>query len=151
MIIGSISENKDVEKRVSITPEIAKKYINIGFEINLSENYGKHLGFKEKEYNELGVKFISDDKKLVENADIIIQMSLLDEDKTSLLKSNQTFIGVLNPNANKNKFQYVRAIENYRKALAAYKDYMKHERSKTSKRYKQIVELAKTIEEHYVN
>ena len=41
--------------------------------------------------------------------------------------------------------------QNYRKALAAYKDYMKHERSKTSKRYKQIVELAKTIEEHYVN
>ena len=51
MIIGSISENKDLEKRVSITPEIAKKYINLGFEINLSENYGKHLGFEEKEYN----------------------------------------------------------------------------------------------------
>ena len=43
------------------------------------------------------------DKKLIENADIIIQMSLLDEDKTSLLKSNQTFIGVLNPYENKNK------------------------------------------------
>jgi len=103
MIIGSVSENKNLEKRISITPDIAKKYINLGFEVQLSENYGKHLGFKEKEYNELGVKFISDDKKLIENADIIIQMSLLDEDKTSLLKSNQTFIGVLNPYENKNK------------------------------------------------
>ena len=96
MIIGSISENKDVEKRVSITPEIAKKYINIGFEINLSENYGKHLGFKEKEYTELGVKFISDDKKIIENADIIIQMSLIDDNKAFLLKSNQILIGFLN-------------------------------------------------------
>ena len=26
MIIGSISENKNLEKRVSITPEISKKY-----------------------------------------------------------------------------------------------------------------------------
>ena len=103
MIVGSVSENKNLEKRISITPDIAKKYINLGFEVQLSENYGKHLGFKEKEYNELGVKFISDDKKLIENADIIIQMSLLDEDKTSLLKSNQTFIGVLNPYENKNK------------------------------------------------
>ena len=103
MIIGSLSENKDLEKRISITPDIAKKYINLGFEINLSENYGKHLGFKEKEYTELGVKFISDDKKLIENADIIIQMGLLDENKTSLLKPNQTFIGVLNPYENKNK------------------------------------------------
>ena len=103
MIIGSVSENKDLEKRIAITPEIAKKYINLGFEIQLSENYGKHLGFEDKEYKELGVKLVNEDKKLIENSDIIIQMSLLDEDKTSLLKSNQTFIGVLNPYKNKNK------------------------------------------------
>ena len=56
----------------------------------------------KKEYEDKGAKFLNDDKKLIENADIIIQMSLLDEDKTSLLKSNQTFIGVLNPYENKN-------------------------------------------------
>ena len=105
MIIGSISENKDLEKRVSITPEIAKKYINLGFEINLSENYGNHLGFDEKEYTELGVKFIRDDKKIIENSDIIIQMSLIDNNKASLLKSNQVLIGVLNPHENKKKLQ----------------------------------------------
>ena len=81
MKIGSINESKDFEKRVSITPEIAKKYINLGFEINLSANYGKHLGFEEKEYKEFGVKFINDEKKIIENADIIIQMNLLDEEK----------------------------------------------------------------------
>ena len=103
MIIGSISENKEIEKRISITPEIAKKYINLGFEIHLSKNYGKHLGFEEQEYNQYGVKFFDDDKKLIENVDIIIQMGLLDEDKTSILKANQIFIGVLNPFENKNK------------------------------------------------
>ena len=103
MIIGSISENKDGERRISITPEIAKKYINLGFEVHLSENYGVHLGFQKKEYNELGVKFIDDNKKLLENADIIVQMSLLSEDQTCHLKSNQIFIGVLNPYENKNK------------------------------------------------
>ena len=86
MIIGSVSENKETEKRISITPDIAKKYINLGFEVQLSENYGKHLGFEETEYSEHGVKFIEDDKKLIENADIIIQMSLLNEEKTSFLK-----------------------------------------------------------------
>ena len=103
MIIGSLSENKEIEKRISITPEIAKKYINLGFEIQLSKNYGKHLGFEEKEYSEIGVKFISDEKKLIETSDIIIQLSLLDEDKISLLKSKQIFIGILNPYENKNK------------------------------------------------
>ena len=68
MIVGSVSENKNLEKRISITPDIAKKYINLGFEVQLSKNYGKHLGFEDKEYNELGVKSISDDRKLIENA-----------------------------------------------------------------------------------
>ena len=38
MIIGSISENKDYEKRISITPEIAKKYISNGFEVSIEKN-----------------------------------------------------------------------------------------------------------------
>ena len=33
MRIVSISENKNFEKRVAITPEIAKKYIANGFEL----------------------------------------------------------------------------------------------------------------------
>jgi NAD(P) transhydrogenase subunit alpha len=103
MIIGSVSENKEIEKRISITPEIAKKYIGLGFEILLSKDYGKHLGFNEKEYKELGVKFISDDKELIEKSDIIIQISLLENEKNSLLKAGQIFIGVLNPYDNKNK------------------------------------------------
>ena len=103
MIIGSISENKDLEKRISITPEIAKKYLNLGFEVQLSENYGEHLGFKQKEYNEIGAKLVGEDKKIIENADIVIQMGLLDENKISFLKSNQIFIGVLNPYENKNE------------------------------------------------
>ena len=44
MKIGSVSENQKIEKRISITPEIAKKYISIGFEVHLSKNYGVHLG-----------------------------------------------------------------------------------------------------------
>ena len=103
MIIVSVSENKDLEKRISITPEISKKYINLGFEVHLSENYGEHLGIKDDEYKVLGVKIVSDEKKVLESADIIIKMSLLHENKTSLLRSDQIYVGVLNPYENKNK------------------------------------------------
>ena len=70
MIIGSVSENKDLEKRISITPDIAKKYISLGFEIQLSESYGNRLGFEDKEYSELGVKFHADDQKVIQSSDI---------------------------------------------------------------------------------
>ena len=56
MKIASILENKNLEKRVAITPEIAKKYLSLGFEVLLSENYGNHLGIKDNEFRELGVK-----------------------------------------------------------------------------------------------
>ena len=42
MKIVSLLENKDIEKRVAITPEIVKKYISIGFDVSLPKDYGSH-------------------------------------------------------------------------------------------------------------
>ena len=100
MIIGSITENLDNEKRISITPEIAKKYINLGFNVQLSKNYGVHLGFSEKEYVDLGVKFFSDNE-IINNSDILVQLSLPNKDQVSKLKANQTLVGVLDAYENK--------------------------------------------------
>jgi len=103
MKIASILENSKNEKRIAITPEIAKKYISLGFEVLLIENYGNHLGIKDEEYKELGATISKNEKEIITNADIIIQLGLLTDDKNSLLKENQTFIGVLNPYDNKDK------------------------------------------------
>ena len=103
MIIGSLTENQNIEKRIAITPEIAKKYISLGLEVILSENYGSHLGIKDEEYKSLGVSILKDEKEIISNGDIIVQLGLLNEDKNPLLRENQTFIGVLNPYDNKDK------------------------------------------------
>ena len=102
MRIVSISENKNIEKRIAITPEIAKKYISSGFELFLTKNYGDHLGFKDAEYESLGVKFESDQKEVLLKGDIILQLGLLSEEYLSILKENQTLIGILDPYSNKN-------------------------------------------------
>jgi len=103
MKIASVLENQKIEKRVAITPEIAKKYISLGLEVLLPENYGSHLGFNDEEYKELGVSISKDETEIISSADIIVQLGLLDDGKNSLLKENQTFIGVLNPYENKQK------------------------------------------------
>ena len=103
MRIVSVSENKKIEKRIAITPDIAKKYIALGFEISLSENYGEHLGFKDHEYKELGVMISKNDNEIINEADIIVQLGLPLEDKLSLIKKNQTLIGILDPYNNKDK------------------------------------------------
>jgi NAD(P) transhydrogenase subunit alpha len=103
MRIVSVSENLNIEKRVAITPEIAKKYISNGFEVSLSEKYGEHLGFKDNDYKELGVKISKDEKEIIVSGDIIIQLGLPSDDKLSFMRENQTLVGILNPYINKKK------------------------------------------------
>ena len=105
MKIVSISEDKKTEKRIAITPEIARKYIALGFELSLSESYGEHLGFGDNQYKELGVTISKDEKEIINNADIIVQLGLLEDNKISLIKKNQTLIGVFNPYNNKGKIE----------------------------------------------
>ena len=78
MKIASILENQKIEKRIAITPEIAKKYLSLGFEVSLSENYGSHLGIKDLEYKELGVSILKDEKEIITNTNILTQLTLLD-------------------------------------------------------------------------
>ena len=103
MRIGSILENQNIEKELLSLTEIAKKYIGMGFEVSLSENYANHLGIKDEEYKELGVKTSNNDNEILNSADIIIQLGLLNDEKISKIKENQILIGVLNPYDNKDK------------------------------------------------
>jgi NAD(P) transhydrogenase subunit alpha len=109
MNLASISENKIIEKRIAITPDIAKKYIDLGFRLTLSKSYGIHLGFSDDTYKNLGVNILDDNKNILENADIIIQLGLLDDDIISSLKENQNLIGMLNVFSNKDRLDKLKS------------------------------------------
>ena len=59
MKIASLSENIDVEKRIAITPDTAKKFKSLNFEISLPSNYGNHLGFSDNEYKDKLASLVS--------------------------------------------------------------------------------------------
>ena len=103
MRIVSILEDQNIEKRIAVTPEAAKKYISLGIDVSLQKNYGAHLGFDDNLYKDLGVEIINSEKDLFDKADIVIQLGLPSDDKLSYLKENQSIIGVLNPYLNKKK------------------------------------------------
>ena len=103
MKIASISENLSLEKRIAITPEIVKKYISNGFEIYLSKNYGVHLGIDDQQYKDLGVKILDNENEILKETDILVQVGLISDEKTSILRNNQTLIGSLDPYNNKDK------------------------------------------------
>ena len=89
MRIGSVLENQENEKRISITPDVIKKYNSLGFEVLLSENYGRHIGINDDEYLKLGVKISKDDKEILSSSDIIVQLGMLSDGKSSIMKEHQ--------------------------------------------------------------
>ena len=105
MKIGSILENQSLEKRIAITPELVKKYTSLGFDVTLIENYGSHLGIEDEQFKEMGVKILKDELEILNSSDVIVQLGMLADDKSSNLKENQTLIGVLNPFKNKEQLE----------------------------------------------
>ncbi len=103
MNLASIKENKEIEKRIAVTPEIAKKYISLGFNLTLPNNYAAHLGFNDEEYKNLGVSLLDSEEEIIKNSEIIVQLGLPADEKLSIFKGNQTLIGSLNAFSNKEK------------------------------------------------
>ena len=101
MKIGSILENLNFEKRVAITPEIAKKFTDKGFEVNIQKNYAAHIGFEDEEYRAVNANILETEKLVIEKSEILAQLGLPHKDILENISSNKTLVGVLNPYQNK--------------------------------------------------
>ena len=78
------------------------------------KNYGTHLGFSDDSYQSQGVKLEENEKNIIEKGDIIVQLNLPSDEKLTLLKENQSLIGVLDPYSNKGKLEnLVKKINNF--------------------------------------
>ena len=109
MILGSISEDKNQESRVALTPEIIKKYISLGLEVNLIKNYATHMGISDELYKSEGAKFFTTEDEVLSNSNVIAQMSILNDENLKKLKKEQILIGVLNPYLNEKKLKEVKS------------------------------------------
>ena len=105
MIVGSASENIEIEKRVAITPDVVKKYNSLGIKINITKNYATHLGISDEEFKIEGANILNNDDEVILNSNAILQMNLPNEQNLKKLKENQILIGVLNPYNNESKLK----------------------------------------------
>lgn len=71
MIIAALLE-KGHETRVAITPNSAKQYIKMGFEVVIEKDAGLGSGFADEEYQKAGAQISDDKKALLKQADILL-------------------------------------------------------------------------------
>ncbi len=111
MIIGSISENKEIEKRISITPDIAKKYISLNFEVLIEPGFGSHLDILDDEFVKEGCK-IEKKQNILQKSDVILQLDLPEESSFANLKENNILIGNFNSYQNRKKIAKLNTKKN---------------------------------------
>ncbi len=99
-IIGSVKEDLAIEKRISITPDISKKLINLGFTLNLEQNYGEHLGLRDEEYKNYGVNLFGSKEEVLEKSEIILSVNHPTTQEINFIKNNSIFIGQFDLNKN---------------------------------------------------
>jgi NAD(P) transhydrogenase subunit alpha len=107
MIVGSIKEDINLEKRVSVTPETAKNIISLGLNINLEKNYAVHLGVDDKQYEENGVKFYNDAKEVINNSSLLLKVNCPTDEEIKVLKEKSILVGIFNPTKNQNKLREI--------------------------------------------
>lgn len=94
MKIGILKETQKGEKRVAITPNIAKQLVDKGFELRVQEDAGISSNYKNSDYSKAGAP-IRSKEDIFNKADILIKINPFDNKELKKLKKGQIIIAQL--------------------------------------------------------
>ncbi|MBE9489511.1 MAG: Re/Si-specific NAD(P)(+) transhydrogenase subunit alpha [Bacteroidetes bacterium] len=94
MKIGIIKETQKGEKRVSISPNIAKQLIEKGFEILVVKDAGEASQFKNSEYRDIGAT-IESRGVVFKESDILVKINPFDEEELKLVDKRHILMSQL--------------------------------------------------------
>jgi len=106
MKIGILKETQKGEKRVAISPNIAKQLIAKGFQLLVEQDSGKASSYKNSNYRDLGVS-IEKRGVVYKEADVLIKINPFDEEDLKLIDKGQVLISQL---YHKSSLELIQAI-----------------------------------------
>ena len=84
------------EKRISLTPDFLKKYIDSGLKISVENNMGDHLGFTNSNFKEHGAEIVDRETGLKEG-NIICSVNKLSKGDLTNVEENSLVVSFLDP------------------------------------------------------
>lgn len=92
MIIAIPKETKDRERRVALSPEIAKELNDKGFTVHVEKGAGLESYFSDSLYQDAGAKVIGDRSELFSSADVVLMVNAPLETEVALMKEKAVLI-----------------------------------------------------------
>ena len=102
-IIGSVKEDPATDKRVSVIPETAKKFIELNFSVFLEKGYSEHLNVADEEYKNKGTSFNNSAQEVLSKSEVILKVNCPSNDEINLIKEKSILIGQFDPLSDKEK------------------------------------------------
>lgn len=97
MKLGILKETYHYEKRVGLTPDVAKKMAELGFSILIEKGAGVEAGYLDEHYENVGASVEKDRKTILSTSDILVSVSPLNSDDIGFSKKGATLLGILKP------------------------------------------------------
>jgi proton-translocating NAD(P)+ transhydrogenase subunit alpha len=94
MKLGILKETQKGEKRVSISPNVAKQLIAKGFDIIVEDDAGSNSSFKNSDYKKVGA-VIEKRGVVFKDANVLIKINPFDEDDLKLVNKGQILMSQL--------------------------------------------------------
>ena len=91
MLIAIPKETREGETRVAATPDIIKKYIQLGFDVQVQTSAGLDSGFSDKDYQNAGAQITPNQASTYKGAQIILKIWAPDHKELSSIE-DKSFI-----------------------------------------------------------
>jgi NAD(P) transhydrogenase subunit alpha len=105
MIIAALLETGN-ETRVAITPNSAKQYIKLGFEVAIEKNAGLKSGFANTDYEHFGVHVINEKKTLLKQTNILLCVNEPEPNNLAGLPKSALIVGHIDKDADSPLIQW---------------------------------------------
>jgi len=99
MQIGIIKETIHGDTRVAVSPDIAKKFIKLGYELFIEIDAGDNANFSNEDYRDVGVNVVSLDE-VYKQSEIFIKIHAPSEDELTKIPDSSTLVSMIWPRQN---------------------------------------------------
>lgn len=106
MRIGVIKETAAGENRVALTPETAKKFTGLGYDVVVQSGAGVAASFPDEQYAAAGATVAPSAADALKEADLVLKVVAPTADEAGLMKSGAIVLAAFAPHANDNLDTY---------------------------------------------
>ncbi len=97
MIIGVPRESEAVETRVAATPDTVKKFVSLGFKVNIERGAGALSRIPDAEFEAAGASVTEDAKATLAEADVVLKVRRPSAQELPLMKKGALVFAAMDP------------------------------------------------------